>query len=87
MKIYRDSKEIELTAEELRMAYLEKDMDYIKEDIMSQDESGDFGFDDSDFEIIADRFKRALEHCDGYWEYYWEVMNYVINEYIKEGEN
>ena len=87
MKIYRDGKEIELTAEELRMAYLEKDMDYIKEDIMSRDESDDFGFDDSDFEIIADRFKRALERCDGYWEYYWEVMNYVINEYIREGEN
>jgi hypothetical protein len=87
MKIYRNGIEIELTAEELRMAYLEKDMDYIKEDISSQDESGDFGFDDSDFEIIADRFKHALEHCDGYWEYYWEVMNYVINEYIREGEN
>ena len=87
MKIYRDGKEFELTAEELRMAYIEKDMDYIKEDIMSRDESDDFGFDDSDFEIISDRFKRALEHCDGYWEYYWEVMNYVINEYIREGEN
>ena len=87
MKIYRDGKEIELTQEELRQAYLEKDMDYIKEDIMSQDESDDFNFDDSDFAIIADRFKRALERCDGYWEYYWEVMNYVINEYIREGEN
>ena len=87
MKIYRDGKEIELTAEELRMAYLEKDMDYLKEDILSQDEAGNFNFDYSDLEIIADRFKRSLEHCDGYWEYYWEVMNYVINEYIIEGEN
>lgn len=87
MNIYRDGKEIELTADELRRAYLEKDMDYLKEDILSQDEAGDFNFDDSDLEVIADRFKRALERCDGYWEYYWEVMNYVINDYIREGEN
>lgn len=39
MKIFRDGKEYELTADELRMAYLEKDMDYLKEDILSQDES------------------------------------------------
>ena len=87
MKIYRDGKEIELTAEEMRMAYLEKDMDYIKEDIMSCDESDDFSFDDSDFEIIADRFKRVLGHSDGYWDHYWSIMNYVIQEYIREGEN
>lgn len=86
MKIYRDGKEYELTQQELREAYLEKDMDYVKEDIMSQDELDSFNFDDSDFETIADRFKRALEHCDGYWDYYWGVMNCVINEYIKEGE-
>ena len=87
MKIYRDGKEIELTQEELRQAYLEKDMEYIKEDIMSCFNSDDLSFDDSDFEIIADRFKRALEHSDGYWDHYWGNMNYVIQEYIREGEN
>jgi hypothetical protein len=87
MKIYRDGKEYELTQQELREAYLEKDLDYLKEDIMTQDDQNDFNFDDSDFETIADRFKRALERCDGYWDYYWSVMSCVINEYIKEGEH
>ena len=41
MKIYRDGKEIELTAEELRMAYEEKHMEYFVADVKGCAESMD----------------------------------------------
>lgn len=85
MKIYRDGKEFELTQQELRMAYEEKHMAYLKEDVESMTEDGD-AFDDSDIEIIAERFELELEHNDGYWDRYWETMEYVIENYIREGK-
>jgi hypothetical protein len=86
MKIIRDGKEFELTQEELRMAYIEKHMECLKEDVVSQAESDEIELDESDLETIAERFEDALGNCDGYWDHYWGVMEYVIKEYIKEGE-
>lgn len=86
MKIIRDRQEFELTQQELREAYLEKHMEYLREDVASQVESDDIELDESDFDTIAERFEHELEHCDGYWDYYWGVMEYVIKEYIKEGK-
>ena len=84
MKIIRDGKEYELTQQELREAYMEKHMEYLREDVASQAESDEIKLDECDFDIIADRFENALGKCDGYWDHYWNVMSYVINEYIKE---
>lgn len=82
MKIVRDGKEFELTQQELRMAYTEKHMEYLKEDIVSQAESNEIELDESDLNTIAERFEHSLERCDGYWDHYWGVMEYVVNEYI-----
>ena len=86
MKIYRDGKEFELTQEELRMAYTEKHMEYLKEDVASQAESNEIELDESDLNTITERFEDALGKCDRYWDHYWGVMEYVIKEYIEEGK-
>lgn len=86
MKIIRNGKEFELTQEELRKAYEEKHMEYLKEDVTSQLEE-DENLNDVDIELIAERFEDALGHNDGYWDRYWDTMAYVINEYVKENKN
>lgn len=86
MKIIRDGKEFELTQQELRDAYIEKHMEYLREDVASQAESDEIELDESDCDTIAERFEDALEHRDGYWDHYWGVMEYVIKEYIEQGE-
>lgn len=87
MKIIRDGKEFELTHQEVWDAYLEKHMECLKEDVMSQAESNEVELDESDITIIAQRFENALGKCSSYWDDYWGIMEYVINEYIKEGED
>lgn len=84
MKIIRDGKEFELTQQELREAYIEKHMEYLREDVASQAESDEIELDESDLDIIAERFEHALGNCDGYWDHYWGVMEYAIKEYVGE---
>ena len=85
MKIYRNGKEFELTQQELGEAYTEKHMEYLREDVFSQAASDEIELDESDIATIAKRFEDALGKCDGYWDHYWGVMEYVINEYVEEG--
>lgn len=88
MKIYRDGKEIELTAEELRMAYEEKHMEYFVADVKGCAEGMEVEeeLDDSDYNELAYRFDRALGRNDSYWDSYWCAMENVIEEYIEEGK-
>lgn len=86
MKIIRDGKEFELTQQELREAYMEKHMEYLKEDVSSQAESDEIELDESDINVIAERFEDALGKSDGYWDHYWGAMEYVIKEYVEEGK-
>lgn len=88
MKIYRDGKEIELTAEELRMAYEKKRFEYFTEDVRSkaEDMELEIEFDNTDYKALAWRFEKALGRNDSYWDSHWCTLEYVINEYIKEGE-
>lgn len=83
MKIIRDGKEFELTQEELRKAYEVKNMEYLMEDVTCKIED-EFDLDDDELAIIVERFENALEHNDMYWDCYWDTMEYVINEYIRE---
>jgi hypothetical protein len=85
MKIIRDGKEFELTQQELREAYAEQKMEYLREDAESRVDLNEAELDESDFSAIAERFEVALGKCDGYWDHYWGVMECVIEEYIKEG--
>ena len=86
MKIYRDGKEIELTAEELRMTYKEVEFRYYVEDVKSRidDMELDCDLEESDYNIIAQRFYRSLCRNDSYWEDYWCTMENAIKDYIKE---
>ena len=88
MKIYRDSKEIELTPEELRMAYEEKHLEYLAEDVKNQVEIMELKeeFDKTDCDELAWRFDNALGRNDSYWDSYWCTLENVIEEYIKEGK-
>ena len=87
MKIYRDGKEIELTTEELRMAYEEKHLEYFAEDAKNLVKSMELEeeFDESDFNELAWRFDKALGRNDSYWDSYWCTLENVIEEYLKEG--
>lgn len=84
MIIYRDGQAIELTAEECRKAYDELDREYKKEDIRSELEKMEVELDVTD-ELI-NRVDHALGNNDGYWDYYWCTIEYVIEDYIKEME-
>ena len=87
MKIYRDGKEIELTTEELRMAYEEKRFEYFAEDVKNSIEGMELEaeFDESDCKELAWRFDKALGRNDSYWDSYWCALENVIEEYIEEG--
>ena len=80
MKIYRDGKEIELTAEVLRMAYDEKHLEYFAEDVKSSVENMELEeeLDESDCEELAWRFDKALGRNDSYWDSYWMTIQDVI---------
>lgn len=88
MKIYRDGIAIELTAEELRMAYEEKNLEYFTEDAKSSAEGMELeeDFDESDYNELAWRFEKALSRNDSYWDSYWCTMENVIEEYIEKGK-
>ena len=87
MKIYRDGKEIELTAEELRMAYEERLIECYASDAKSRVEDMEFecNFTEIDYKNIAQRLERALGRNDSYWEDFWCTMDAVIEMYIEEG--
>ena len=88
MKIYRDGKEFELTAEETRMAYEEKHLGYFVEDVEGCAESMELEeeFNEIDYNELARRVDRALGCNDSYWDSYWRTIENVIEEYIKEGK-
>lgn len=86
MKIIRDGKEFELTHQEVWDAYLEKHTECLKGDVVHQAESNEVELDESDIAVIAERFENALGKCSSYWDDYWGIMEYVIKEYVEEGE-
>lgn len=86
MKIYRDGKEIELTAEELRMAYEEKKLEHTNEDVVTKANEMHIDLVDADVIAITERFERALGKHDTFWDCYWCTMENVIEEYVEEGK-
>lgn len=82
MVIYRDGKAIELTREECRKVYDELDKQYKTEDIRGKLEEMEVELDVTD-ELIC-RVEHALGNNDGYWDYYWCTIEYVIEEHMKE---
>lgn len=82
MIIYRDGQAIELTREECRKAYDELDREYKIEDIRGKLEEMEIELEVTD-KLIAD-VEHALGNNDGYWDYYWCTIEYVIEEYMRE---
>lgn len=76
MKIIRNGIEIELTPEEVRMAYDEQENIYRINDILER-----YNVPESDWNFISERFYKRLSDNDGYWDRYWETLESVCNEY------
>ena len=88
MKIIRNGQEFDLTSEELRQAYEEKQEEYYIDDIgnkVREDYEIESCTDNSNIDLgeLARRFDRALDNNDSYWDSYWCTMEYVIEEYLE----
>lgn len=89
MKIIRNGQEFELTSEEMRQAYEEKQREYYIDDIGDQVREVyeiEPCTDNSNIDLgeLARRFDRVLSNNDSYWDSYCCTMEYVIEEYLKE---
>lgn len=86
MKIIRDGKEFELTGTELRDAHDEYATDGAKEDIRTTAESMEVEIPEEALGELAHRLDNVVGNDDGYWDSYWNDVEYVIKEYLKESE-
>lgn len=87
MKIVRGKQTFELTPAEIREAANEYWHACFNEDVASQMESY------ADFKQVnvadlkapsAERVNSILDHCDGYWDAYWQCIDYAIRECNEE---
>jgi translation elongation factor EF-Tu-like GTPase len=84
MKIIRDGKEFELTGMELRDAYEEYATDGAKEDILTTAATMDVEIPIEALDELAHRLDNVVGNDDGYWDSYWNDVEYVIKEYLEE---
>ena len=84
MKIIRDGKEYELTWQEVRDAHDKWATSGAKEDIMTTAESMEVEIPTEALDKLASRLDNVVGNDDGYWDSYWNDVEYVINEYLKE---
>lgn len=84
MKIIRNGQGFELTREECNKIYDALDREYKIEDIRSKLEEMEVKFDDKDLNMLVDKTDRALGKNDSYWDSYWSVIEYIIDEYKEE---
>jgi hypothetical protein len=84
MKIYRNGVAIELTEEEIREAYNEKQKAYNMEDIISRADEMGVNWTDDDVSMLAQELETVLGHNDAYWDCYWATVEEVIEEYQRE---
>ena len=79
MTIFReiDGKKIsiDLTSEELREVYWEQKKQYDAEDIRSR-----YNVPDDKINEAVNRFEKAIESNDSFWESYWMALEYVCDE-------
>ena len=86
MKITRNGQEIELTAYELTKAHQEYELENMIEDVkgLYEQKLSVPELDDADFEIIAERALHNLSKDDGYFDAYWNSVEYTLNCYISQ---
>jgi hypothetical protein len=86
MKIYRDGKAIELTKEELQLAYDEYDTYVKKRDLEETLKIMDIELLSECFDELLEKIDEGLADNDTYWNIYTETVEDVIYEYVEERE-
>lgn len=84
MRIFRNNEWFELSPIELRDAHDEYATDGAKEDIRTTAESMEVEIPEEALGELAHRLDNVVGNDDGYWDSYWNDVEYVIKEYLKE---
>lgn len=84
MKIIRDGKKYELTWQEIRDAHDKWATDGAKDDIRTTAENMEVEIPEEALDKLAHRLDNVVGNDDGYWDSYWNDVEYVIKEYLKE---
>lgn len=88
MKIYRDGKAIELTKEELQLAYDKYDAYVKKRDLEETLKIMEIELPPECFDELLSKIDEELADNDTYWDIYGQTVEDVIYEYVEErGEN
>lgn len=83
MKIFRNGNEIELTAEEVRLAYEEYHTNCLVEDVLSEAKQMNIDIPENEVKNIANNVDNALSKNDGYMESYWYTIENALHEFNK----
>ena len=84
MKIIRNGITYQLTHEEMREAYKEMKLEYLKEDIeCTADEMG-IELSSTTMDYVVDRVDKCLGNNDSYMESYWMTIEQVLEEQLED---
>lgn len=86
MKIIRNGQTIELTKEELQLAYDEYDTYVKKRDLEETLKIMEIELPSECFEELLDKIDEELADNDTYWDTYAQTVGDVIYEYVEERE-
>lgn len=84
MKIYRDGKAIELTKEELQLAYDEYDIYAKKRDLEETLKVMEIELPSECFDELLSKIDEELADNDTYWDIYGQTIEDAIYEYVEE---
>ena len=84
MKIIRNGIEYELTVSEMRNAYIEMEIEYIKEDIIAKADELEVSLKDKNINTIIENVHNALNHNDSWFEAYWMTIEYALRDLVEE---
>lgn len=83
MKIVRDGKEIELTPEEIRIAWEEAQSKYDREDIDIFCEGSEYLLTDTEKDEAALRYRHMLNNSEDWWCIADEACRNIISKRMK----
>lgn len=84
MKIYRNGKAIELTKEELQLAYDKYDAYVKKRDLEETLKIMEIELPSECFDELLDKIDEELADNDTYWDIYGQTVEDAIYEYVEE---
>lgn len=86
MKIYRNGKAIELTKEELQLAYDKYDAYVKKRDLEETLKIMEIELPSECFDELLSKIDEELADNDTYWDIYGQTVEDAIYEYVEERE-